>query len=49
MIMIIHIVKQKQNDYTKGLLIHLYVRTTHEKHPENDPEFQTFPHALHFA
>lgn len=30
------------------LHIHLYVRTTHEKHPDNDPRFQAFPDALVF-
>lgn len=31
-----------------GLHIHLYIRTTHEKHPDNDPRFQAFPQALTF-
>lgn len=30
------------------LHIHLYIRTTHEKHPRNDPRFQAFPEALVF-
>jgi diadenosine tetraphosphate (Ap4A) HIT family hydrolase len=28
--------------------IHLYIRTSHEKHPDNDPRFQAFPEALVF-
>lgn len=31
-----------------GVHIHLYIRTTHECHPANDPRFQTFPDALYF-
>lgn len=31
------------------LHIHLYFRTTHEKHPDNNPKFQAFPDALVFA
>jgi diadenosine tetraphosphate (Ap4A) HIT family hydrolase len=30
------------------LHVHLYVRTSHEKHPEHDPRFQAFPEALVF-
>lgn len=30
------------------LHIHLYFRTSHEKHPDNDPKFQPFPDALVF-
>lgn len=28
--------------------VHLYVRTSHEKHPDNDPRFQAFPESLVF-
>jgi len=30
------------------LHVHLYVRTTHERHPADDPRFQAFPDALVF-
>lgn len=30
------------------LHVHLYMRTTHEKHPDSDPRFQAFPDALVF-
>lgn len=30
------------------LHVHLYVRTSHEKHPADDPRFQAFPDALVF-
>lgn len=26
--------------------LHMLIRTTHEKHPDNDPRFQAFPEAL---
>jgi diadenosine tetraphosphate (Ap4A) HIT family hydrolase len=28
--------------------VHLYIRTTHEKHPDGDSRFQAFPNALVF-
>ena len=31
-----------------GLHVHVYMRTTHEQHPDNDPRFQAFPDALVF-
>jgi diadenosine tetraphosphate (Ap4A) HIT family hydrolase len=33
---------------TNHLHIHLYIRTSHEEHPDNDPKFQPFPDALVF-
>lgn len=30
------------------LHMHLYIRTSHEMHPDNDPRFQPFPDALVF-
>jgi hypothetical protein len=33
---------------TNHLHVHLYIRTSAEKHPDNDPRFQPFPDALVF-
>lgn len=38
----------KQPQKEPQLHIHLYIRTTDEKHPDNDPRFQAFPDALVF-
>lgn len=37
-----------QNPTPLHLHIHLYIRTSHERHPQNDPRFQAFPEALVF-
>ncbi len=38
----------KQTDPKPQVHIHLYARTWHERHPENDPSFQAFPEGLFF-
>lgn len=38
----------KESEPKPYLHVHLYIRTSHEKHPKNDPRFQAFPDALVF-
>lgn len=35
-------------NHANRLHVHLYIRTAHEKHPDNNPLFQPFPDALVF-